>query len=265
MTKPWVLAVGGVDPSGGAGLGADREAVETFGLDLVAIVTADTDQDDSGVRAVGEREPWRWLYEALASAAVENPCALKFGLLPSAEAIASALAVADQMRFDVPDLPIVLDPVMVSSSGFAFLDGPAQAALRAAMVRPWIWTPNLPEAAALLGWEPLDLEWSAALRLEAAEALLERGLAGVVLKDGHGAGETLQDLVWVRGGEPTTLSRRRERNAAGDATQRGTGCRFASALAANLGLGLDLVQAADRAGRWVGERIRAQGRAPGTA
>lgn len=256
MPPAWVLAIGGRDPSRGAGLTADRAAVEARGLELREVCTAETDQDDAAVRSVGEREAWRWQYEALSAVSIENPVAVKFGLLPSAESVRAAQAVVDQLRFDAPELPMVLDPVLASSSGFRFLDDAGVAALLDLSARPMVWTPNRPEAARLLGVHEERLS-SPSETIAAAGALLERGLRAVVLTDGHGGGERLEDLLWERGGEPTWISRPRARTASGQASMRGTGCRFASGLAAELGMGRSLDEAVRRAGDWVAEAIAA--------
>jgi hydroxymethylpyrimidine/phosphomethylpyrimidine kinase len=235
-----VVALAGHDSSGRAGLDADREAARAFGLELTAVVTAWTEQDTGGVRAVRPRPAGEWLAEL--ERALEGAVALKTGLLPGAEhvrALARFLAGRDG------DLPIVVDPVLGASTGEAFLDAAGLAALREELLAlPLVLTPNVPEAARLAGLPPGELAGDPDRRLEAAERLLERGLAGLVLKGGHGAEDPVRDLVWARGGEPSWHEHARVPGAG----LRGSGCRHATALACGLARGLDLAAAAGAAG-----------------
>ncbi|MCA9001326.1 MAG: bifunctional hydroxymethylpyrimidine kinase/phosphomethylpyrimidine kinase [Planctomycetes bacterium] len=251
MASSWVMAVGGVDPSGGAGLAVDRRAIQVQGLRCVAIATANTDQDDREVRGVGAVSGERWLQEALAHCRDELPCALKFGLLPGPGALAAAAALVDELLARNPDLPVVLDPVLASSSGFEFLSAADFPALMDLCRRPLILTPNRPELEALVSG-PVDSEER---RLAAARELLDLGLRAVVLKDGHGVGDQVCDWLLTPDFAPQALRRPRVRTHGGQATVRGTGCRFGSHLAAGLGLGLALPEAALRAGHWVAEEI----------
>lgn len=241
----WLLAVGGTDSSGGAGLTADADACH---VELRTVTTAATMQTDAEVQAVGAVEPDVWLFQALSAMAVANPGAMKFGLLPGPEHVRSALAVIDQVRFEAPDLPCVVDPVLVASSGHRFLGA---ADIRPLLARPLILTPNLPEAAELTG-APLDLlQGDEGARLAAAQTLLQGGLRAAVLKGGHGAGGEAVDLVLEAGQAPVWIRRPRLPGPG----IRGSGCRFASALAAHLAEGAALPDAAAAAGELVAQRI----------
>lgn len=241
----WLLAIGGSDSSGGAGLVADADACH---VELRTVVTAATQQTDDAVQDTGARDPDAWLFEALSAMAVENPGAIKFGLLPGPGHVRSALAVIDQVRFEDPALPFVVDPVLVSSSGHEFLRAEDSRPL---LERPVILTPNLPETAALTG-APLELLASdRGARLAAAQALLQRGLRAVVIKGGHAADGEASDLLLAPGEPPVWISRARIPGPG----IRGSGCRFATALAAHLAQGAGLPEAAAAAADLVAERI----------
>ena len=253
------MAVGGIDPSGGAGLSVDRKAIEAAGLHCVAFVTAETDQDDGAVRSLGARPADLWLGECLQRADSGEPRAVKFGLLPGILALQAATQLVDRLLARAPDLPVVLDPVLRSSSGFEFLGPEELPALVELCRRPVILTPNLPELAALTGRRLSDLLVDLGQRHAAAQELLRGGLRAVVVKDGHGDGASICDWLHVGedhgGGEPRAVRRPRIRTGGGRATIRGTGCRFASHMAADLGQGHSLFEAVRRAGDWVSEEI----------
>ncbi|MEZ5973681.1 MAG: PfkB family carbohydrate kinase [Planctomycetota bacterium] len=257
MSGAWVLAMGGVDPSGGAGLDADRAAIEAAGARAETVMTAWTDQDDRAVRAVRAVDRHEWVFAALERCALANPGALKFGLLPPGEGFEGARTLWHQLHFESPELPAVWDPVIASSSGYRFVPDADLPAMRELLHLPWIVTPNLPEAAQLLGAGEEWRDWQDAALLEAARTLLEAGPLAVVLKHGHGQGEQVRDLCWPRGGEPRWIERPRVGGAAG-ASMRGTGCRFASGLAARLALGQDLETAARGAGDQVAAELAAR-------
>lgn len=252
-----ILVIAGSDSSGGAGVDADRDALESLGVPALEVVTAWTEQDEGGVRATRPVAPGAWLEEArsLARELGGDLGAVKFGLLPGAGAIeAAAELVADLRRAD-PGLPIVVDPVIASSSGHRFLDAPALEVLRGRLLPAGLlWTPNLLEAAEVLGRDPTELEAPDA-RLEAARSWIAAGAAGVVLTGGHGREDPALDLCLERGGRP----RRLEHPRLPGATIRGSGCRFASALAAGLARGRALPLAAQGAAELVLERLRASG------
>ncbi len=255
-TDAWVMAIGGLDPSGGAGLSVDRIAVESVGLNCEVFVTADTDQDDREVRSLGARPGADWRDECLERAQRSLPSAVKFGLLPGRDALMAAAELVDELRGRSPDLALVLDPVLRSSSGFEFV-GPADIPVLLDLCRrALILTPNLPELEILTGRSPGVLELDPIERMAAAQELLDLGLNAVLVKDGHGAGGTVRDWLCVGGGaEPILLERPRVHTAGGASTIRGTGCRFASHLSAGLGLGQSLNRAALQAGAWVAEEI----------
>jgi hydroxymethylpyrimidine/phosphomethylpyrimidine kinase len=271
--RPRVLVVGGHDPSG-AGVDADLAALRGLAVEARAVVTAWTDQDERGVRAVGARACGEWLAEAR-EAARPRVGALKLGLLPGAEHVAAAAALVLELRErDGGALPVVVDPVIAASSGGRFLDAAAVAALaRGLLAAGVVATPNLAEAAelarfagaagpggaaALGGAARLDEARLAAdrgARVEAAERLLGLGARAVVLKGGHGLEDPALDLVLAAGEPPLWLAHRRIPGA----KVRGSGCRFASRLAAGLALGSSLAVAAAEAGAHVAQVLAERG------
>lgn len=240
-----VLVVAGHDPSyrgptGGAGVDADREALERQGVEAVCVVSAWTEQDGTRVRALRPRPPEDWLGEAR-RAAREPIQALKSGLLPAAAAVRALACLVDELRRAAPELPVVVDPVLAATGGEPFLDEPGLAALRAELLpRRVILTPNLPEAARLTGLPLARLQSDRSLRLEAAQALLALGARAVLLKGGHAADDPAQDLCLERDAPPLWLPHPRLPGA----RLHGSGCRYASTVAAALALGRGLPEAA---------------------
>jgi hydroxymethylpyrimidine/phosphomethylpyrimidine kinase len=236
-----VLVAAGLDPSGGAGLLADLEALRAAGAQGWAVATALTAQGPRGARAM-EPVPAGLVLrqiDALLDGARQRPRALKTGMLGSAEN-ARALAA----RFGAAPLagvPLVVDPVLRSSSGLALLSDsrrrPPAAVLGPLLERAALATPNWPELEALAG-RPLASEAEA---VAAARALPARA---VLVKGGHRQGEPVDLLVRGR-----SVVRFRGRRRAGIA--RGTGCRLASAVAALLARGARLEDAIRWAKRYV--------------
>jgi hydroxymethylpyrimidine/phosphomethylpyrimidine kinase len=238
-----VLVCAGHDPSGGAGVDADREAITSAGGEARCVVTTDTDQDGKRVTAVRARDPRVWAEQARAELeAGAGARALKFGARGRA-------------------IPVVVDPVLAASGGERFLDGPGTERLLEALIPAGVvLTPNLVEVAELCGSDLQPLVENRGAREDAARRLLEAGAAGVVLKDGHGAGDFVTDLVLEAGGEPCWLHRPR---IAGHGIH-GSGCRHASFLATRLARGDSLEASALGAGDYLAERI-ARARALGLA
>lgn len=257
---PLVLVCAGHDPSGGAGVDADREAITSAGGEARCVVTTDTDQDGKRVTAVRARDPRVWAEQARAEfEAGAGARALKFGLLRDADAVEAAAELARTARGRA--IPVVVDPVLAASGGERFLDGPGTERLLEALIPAGVvLTPNLVEVAELCGSDLQDLVENRGAREDAARRLLEAGAAGVVLKDGHGAGDFVTDLVLEAGGEPCWLHRPR---IAGHGIH-GSGCRHASFLATRMARGDSLEASALGAGDYLAERI-ARARALGLA
>ncbi|MCZ6596455.1 MAG: hydroxymethylpyrimidine/phosphomethylpyrimidine kinase [Planctomycetota bacterium] len=239
-----VLFVGGHDPTAGAGIDADRETAAAFGVEARCVVTARTDQDGVRVRSLGAREPDEWLAEA--RAAGTGIAALKTGLLPGPRHVRACARLVAELG-----IPTVVDPVLAASGGEVFLDDEGVRALLEELVpHGVVLTPNLPELARLAGLsagEGAILAADPEARTAAARELLDRGAAAVVAKGGHGAEDPVRDLVLAAGAEPVWLEHARVPGA----SLHGSGCRFASALAAGLARGESLPQATRAAGNHV--------------
>jgi len=249
-----ILVVAGHDPSygkgGGAGVDADRAAAARFNAEAECVVTAWTDQDGARLRSVEAVAPADWLEEARYALAAPIG-ALKSGLLPSAAAVRALATLIDEIR-RAHDVPVVVDPVLAASGGEVFLDDEGIDALLAELApRGVILTPNLPESARLAGLDLQLLQSSPDARESAARALLERGARAVVLKGGHADDPVVRDLVLERHGDPLWLEHPRIPGA----HLHGSGCRFASAIAAQLAQGASLERAATEAGRWLAELL----------
>lgn len=236
---PRVLVAAGLDPSGGAGLVADLAALTAVGASGWAVATALTAQGARGARGfepVGEPMLLAQIDALLAGR--ERPRALKTGMLGTAR-IARALAARFSAR-DLARVPLVVDPVLVASSGASLFDGEGTApgaALAPLLLRARLVTPNLPELRALTG---LDV----ATDDEAIAASRSLPCRAVLVKGGHRDGAPVDLLV-----EGRRVTRFTGRRRAGSA--RGTGCRLASAIAGLLARGATLDEAVRRAKRVV--------------
>ncbi|MBY6120469.1 hydroxymethylpyrimidine/phosphomethylpyrimidine kinase [Mameliella alba] len=219
-----VLLIDGMDSSGGAGLLRDGATLGAMGVPYRVAVTAVTAQSDIRVSAVQPVQP-----EVVAAqiAAAEDVAAVKIGMLGTA-AIAGAVADA------LPAAPLVLDPVLVSSSGYRLLDAVGQAILIARLLpRAALVTPNLPELQAL--GRALGQPAGRAVP-EIARALLAHGCGAVLVKGGHAEdGEVCEDLLFRDAGAPVAYRAPRL-----PGSLRGTGCQLASAIAGGLSRGRPL-------------------------
>ncbi|MFU8882263.1 MAG: bifunctional hydroxymethylpyrimidine kinase/phosphomethylpyrimidine kinase [Rhodobacterales bacterium] len=229
------LTIAGSDSGGGAGIQADIKSFSALGVYGASVITALTAQN---TRAVTMVEPASPAMIAAQIAAVFDDLdirAVKLGMLGGAEAIHT---VADGLRGRA--VPVVLDPVMVAKSGDALLPDDAIASLIEALLpRADLLTPNLPEAARLLG---CDAAQDVAGMQEQGHALLALGPRAVLMKGGHAAGDTCTDLLITANGTLRLTAPRRT-----TANTHGTGCTLSAAIAAGLAQGLDMDDAVRRA------------------
>jgi hydroxymethylpyrimidine/phosphomethylpyrimidine kinase len=215
------LTVAGSDPSGGAGIQADLKTFGALGVYGTAVLTALTAQNTRGVTAV-HPVPAEFVGEQLRTLFDDVTVhATKLGMLGTAEVVREVAAVLRER----PCGPIICDPVMVATSGSRLIDDDAVAALRTDLLPLTdLITPNVPEAAALLGIAPATTSGELP---EQAAALLALGSRAVLLKGGHLGGEESVDVLVTA--EGTWLVRRpRVRTTA----THGTGCTLSSAIAA---------------------------------
>ncbi|HKR20495.1 MAG TPA: bifunctional hydroxymethylpyrimidine kinase/phosphomethylpyrimidine kinase [Stellaceae bacterium] len=240
-----VLIVAGSDSSAGAGIQADLKTVMALGGYATTAITALTAQNTLGVAGVlpiGPDFVRRQIETALADIGAD---AVKTGMLVDAAVVE---AVANALEMTAPDVPLIVDPVIASTSGTALLDEPGVERLKRRLIaRAAVVTPNVPEAAMLTGLTVADLD---GMR-RAADALLRLGAQAVVVKGGHLPGDTLIDLV-ATPEDSFLLKARRQKTRA----THGTGCTYASAVAVGLAQGMALRLAVDRAHAFVQQAIR---------
>lgn len=244
---PHVLVVAGSDSSGGAGIARDVETIAAFGLRSCLAVTAVTVQTHDAVEAVELVAPDLVAAQMRAALAANPVAAVKIGMLGTADTVS---AVADVLQ-DQPGLPVVLDPVLISTSGRALLAPDAAAVLRERLMpRCRLVTPNLPELALLTGLPQATDETEL---LRQARRLLDDGVRALLVKGGHATGETSTDLLIRRDKPPFRLDAPRL-----EAAMRGTGCMLASSVAAHLAHGKTMEEAVRRAKRHVFDALRGQ-------
>jgi len=236
---PCALTIAGSDSGGGAGIQADLKTFAALGVYGASVITAVTAQNTCGVRAVHD-VPLQVIAAQLDAVLEDIPFgAVKIGMLSSADIVS---VVAGRLRAHETPM-VVLDPVMVAKSGDALLrDDAVQALIDNLLPLATIITPNLPEAARLLGRDRIEHTE------EAAGELLSLGPAAVLLKGGHGGGDEIEDLLLVRGEDapqrfrhPRVITR----------NTHGTGCSLSSAVAAGLASGLPLPAAVEAAIDWL--------------
>jgi hydroxymethylpyrimidine/phosphomethylpyrimidine kinase len=243
-TRPRALTIAGSDSGGGAGIQADLKTFSALGVFGTTAITAVTVQNTLGVQGYEELSPQTVADQIRAVATDIGVDAAKTGMLASraiVEAVADAVA-----ETRVPNL--VVDPVFVSKHGHALLAPEAVEALRTRILPlATLVTPNLPEAAGLVGAPvatPADME-------RAARELVGLGARAALVKGGHlgsgGADDLFFDgerLEWIRGERIPTRH------------THGTGCVLSSAIAAHLALGLELLEAVRAGKAFVTEAIR---------
>lgn len=244
MTNGRVLIVAGSDSGGGAGIQADIKSCAAFGAYSMTAITAITAQNTVGVQAL---EP---VSAALVQAQMESCLTdigadvIKIGMLATEEIIHTVADTIDRLG---QDCFVVLDPVMIATSGDRLLAPGAVEALKSRLVpRADVITPNVPEAEALTG---LSIKNTDDLQAAGA-ALIKQGVFAAFMKGGHLSGPSVIDIVVSEDGAqimsgPRLFSRH----------THGTGCTLASALAAQLALDVPLDRAAVQARDFVFQGI----------
>ena len=251
-----VLTIAGSDSSGGAGIEADLKTIQEHGLFGTCAITALTAQNTCGVRAVEEVSPQMVLDQISAVFDDIRPDAVKIGMVSSAAIVD---VIAEALRaFGAP--PVVVDPVMVATSGSALIKTDAVEALEARLFPlAQVITPNIPEAQALSGI-PVD---SADAMVEAARIIADGACpdAGVhrkpavLVKGGHGVGAAgdASDFLLDEDGQEVWLPGTRIQNS----NAHGTGCTLSSAIACGLAQGLSTEEACREAKAYVAGALAA--------
>lgn len=228
-----VLVFAGADPSGGAGIQADIQAVAAQGAHPLTVITALTVQNNDRVLSVHPVATELLRQQAHALIEKIDIAAVKVGIVANA---ANAQAIADivkTLRARNPDLPVVFDPVLASGHGDALAVGDIVTALAPLIDTATLITPNLMEAAALCHGEP-DIEKQAAM-------LLDRGCSHVLIKGGHGPEDQQVQNLWFAREACRTWKWKRLQGGF-----HGSGCTLASAIAGLLACGHSMEAAVDR-------------------
>ncbi|HZP41672.1 MAG TPA: bifunctional hydroxymethylpyrimidine kinase/phosphomethylpyrimidine kinase [Candidatus Binatia bacterium] len=245
VPPPVALTIAGSDPSGGAGLQADLKTFAALDVWGAAVVAALTAQNTCGVRACADVAP-AFVGAQLDAVLDDLPvAAVKTGMLARAAVVD---VVAEGLGARRPRLPLVVDPVLVATSGDALAE-PALAARLAERLLPLatVVTPNLAEAEALTG---LRATTPAAMR-DAARALVDRGARAALVTGGHLAGDPC-DVLFDGAAFHDLVAPRIPL-----APTHGTGCTLSAAIAAGLARGLDLLAAVAEAKAFVGRALAA--------
>lgn len=242
---PTALSIAGSDPSGGAGIQADIKTFMDLGVYGMAAITALTVQNTQGVDAVHPVDPEVVAGQVRALLADLPIGAIKVGM------VGSSAAVLREVLQDA-DAPIILDPVIASSSGHVFVDQTQLAQLQALAAEADLVTPNSPELKILLDGEP-PAKWAQST----GTAILHTG--------GHASGTEIEDVLYLPDGRCLRSAHARVQSRA----THGTGCTLSAAIAAGIARGWPLDRAVDAAIIATSELIElskdhplGQGRAP---
>ncbi|HEY9544308.1 bifunctional hydroxymethylpyrimidine kinase/phosphomethylpyrimidine kinase [Prevotella sp.] len=240
------LTIAGSDSSGGAGIQADLKTLSALGCYAASVITSVTAQNTLGVTAVQHISPE--MVRAQLKAVMDDikPDAIKIGMTGRAQTIT---AIADVLN-DYPEAHIVIDPVMVSTSGSPLMEPDGIATLcQRLLPKATLLTPNLPEAEALAG---IHIDSEAQIDL-AARRIMDLGCKALLIKGGHLEGLQKTDRLYTADGQrfvfqsPTVPTR----------NTHGTGCTLSSAITAFLARGEALTDAIKLAKDYVTHALRA--------
>ena len=244
MKMKTALTIAGSDCSGGAGIQADLKTMTMNGVFAMSAITALTAQNTTGVRAIQESSP-EFLKQQI-DAVFEDipPDAVKIGMLASSELVR---VIAERLRH-YGAKNIVLDPVMVATSGSALIKTDAvQTLIEELLPISTLVTPNIPEAEILSGMSIKSKEDM----LTAAKLIGDRHLCAVLLKGGHSINDA-NDLLYSKG-ELIWFEGKRINNP----NTHGTGCTLSSAIAANLAKGYTLTESMQRSKAYISDALAA--------
>lgn len=245
---PIVLSIAGSDSSGGAGIQADLKTFSSLGVYGATAITAITAQNTQGVHTQFALPP-QLVYDQIVAVINDlRPSFIKIGMLANADIV---LAVAEALSHY--SIPIILDPVIVSSSGHRLLSLEAQEVLKQKLLPiSTLITPNIPEMQALTSM----FLTSFSDKEKAAHHLMDYGVNAILLKGGHEEGNTKTDILFTKsanGIQSSTFS------ADTISTQNihGTGCTLSSAITAFMARGLCLNDAISHAKEYITQAITA--------
>jgi len=240
-----VLIVAGSDSGGGAGIQADIKTVTALGGYAATAITALTAQDTHTVHGIAEVSADFVAQQMTVVLADIGADCIKTGMLNSADIVRR---VAEVLAADAPNIPVVIDPVMVAKGGARLLQPDTVDVVRDVLLpMATVLTPNVPEAETLTGLTITSEQDMQA----AATALLAMGPAAVLLKGGHLVTDPVVDLLATSDGITRFTSPRLQ-----STDTHGTGCTLASAIAVSIAQGLDLKTSVERARDYVHEAIK---------
>ena len=246
-TYPVVLSIAGSDSSGGAGIQADLKTFSALGVYGATAITAITAQNTQGVHSQLAIDP-QMVYDQIVAVIDDlHPSFIKIGMLSNADIV---MVVAKALsRFSIP---VILDPVIVSSTGHRLLSIEAQEIIKSQLLPlSMLVTPNIPEMEALANHSVDTYEH----KVEASKILFDFGAKAILLKGGHEDGDTKSDILFTNsesGIESTIFTS----ESITTRNTHGTGCTLSSAITAFMARGYDIVEAISEAKRFITEAIR---------
>lgn len=249
---PIVLSIAGSDSSGGAGIQADLKTFSALGVYGATAITAITAQNTLGVVSQMALPPQMVREQIIAVMDDLHPSVVKIGMLSNAEIVNAVAEVLSEYK-----PKIVLDPVIVSTSGHRLLSVEAQEVIKEKLLPiSELVTPNIPEMETLTNMPLSSFEE----KEKAANYLLSLGAKAVLLKGGHEDGEVKTDVLYSKGQQSTDNGQQSLSLVSESISTKnvhGTGCTLSSAIAAFLALDYSLEDAVREAKRYITEAIRA--------
>ena len=242
-----VLTIAGSDSSGGAGIQADIKTFAALGVYGATAITAITAQNTLGVHSLFSIAPHMAYDQIIAVMDDLSPSVIKIGMLSNAEIVVAVAEALSQYS-----IPIILDPVIVSTSGHRLLSAEAEKILKQRLLpMSTLITPNIPEMETLSNMSVSTFEE----KRRAAEHLFSYGARSILLKGGHEVGSTKSDILFANtpmGMQSTIFTS----DTISTRNTHGTGCTLSSAIAAYIARGCKLEEAISRAKEYVTESIR---------
>lgn len=242
-----VLTIAGSDSSGGAGIQADIKTFAALGVYGAAAITAITAQNTLGVHSQFSIVPHMVYDQIIAVMDDLSPSVIKIGMLSNAEIVVAVAEALSQYS-----IPIILDPVIVSTSGHRLLSAEAEKIIKQRLLpMSTLITPNIPEMETLSNMSVSTSEG----KIRAAEHLFSYGVRSILLKGGHEVGNAKSDILFAStptGVQSTIFTS----DTISTHNTHGTGCTLSSAIAAYMARGCDLREAIVHAKEYITEAIR---------
>ena len=223
---PKILIIAGSDSGGGAGIQADIKAITYFKAYAMTAVTAITAQNTIGVQSIYPLPKEIVMNQIQSVLSDLSPDVIKIGMLADIEII-------NYLSKNIRNFKIVLDPVMVATSGDVLVDEKVISSIKNTLIeKSFLITPNIHEAEILSDIRIKNLDD----QIDAAKKLLNLGCKNVLIKGGHGNSDEINDVLISSNGDEHIF----KSNKIKSSNTHGTGCSLASAIASNIGLGNDI-------------------------